>query len=52
MKNFFDSEFAWEFFEKTGSVEGYLFYSEYKKNGKREIEYGNNTDQSTCAENL
>ena len=52
MKKFMDTEFAWLLFERTGSVEGYLLYSEYKKNDKREVEYGNNTDQSTCAENL
>ena len=40
----FDNEFAWDFFERTGSIESYLLYSEYNKMITRDKNDGDNTD--------
>ena len=47
-----DTEFAWDFFENTGSIESYMIYNEYKNTamGIKKDEY--NTNIGTCAENL
>ena len=52
MRDIIDTEFAWDFFENTGSIEGYMLYNEYRNLGVgiKTDEY--DTDSSTGAKNL
>lgn len=49
MWDMLDNEFAWDFFERTGNIEGYLLYKEYNnlKLGTETDEY--NSDYGTGA---
>ena len=47
-----DTEFAWDFFENTGSIESYMIYNEYKNTamGIKTDEY--NSNNGIGSENL
>jgi len=51
MSNIVDFEFAWDFFQNTGNIEGYLLYNVYKSLHTGMVTDENYSDDGIGAQN-